>query len=111
MFAWHHAGSFHSGPPTVLKYGLQECARLHERVGGTWFCTLRTHLPHERHVHRECRTYETGKAGCEEWARRHEAEIAEVFRKSTEESRARQTYLGNGPVRLTLPAGQSPAKT
>jgi len=80
MFAWHHVGSFTSGPPTSLKYGLQECARLHERVGGTWFCTLRLHLPYEQRVNRDCRSYEMGKAGCEEWAKRHEAVIAEVLR-------------------------------
>ena len=106
MLAWHHIGSFHSGPPTALKYGLQECARLHERVGGTWFCTLRLHLPYEQRVSRDCRSYETGRAACEEWARRHEVEIAEALRKSIEASLARQAFLGNGPV-----SSESPAET
>lgn len=99
MFAWHHVGSFHCGPLTSLKYGQMEVARLHERVDGTWFCTLRQHLPYEQRVNRDCRSYETGKAGCEEWARRHEAEIAEADRLSTQRSRDRQHWLGHAPSR------------
>ena len=100
--AWHHIGSYTNGRPTILRYGVMEVARLDERVDGTWFASLYRHLPYEQRPEpRDCTSYTTGRSGCEEWARRHEAEIAEALERWRTESRGRHAFLGNGPVRVT----------
>lgn len=64
--------------------GITEVARLMERVGGGWYVRLDMHIAGDRLVLRNCRSYETGKAGVELWAARHEARI----RAEIEASRA-----------------------
>lgn len=54
-------------------------SRLVKRIDDSWFVNLDYHLPPPGgavlHPMRNCRSYETGRAGCEEWARRHEARL------------------------------------
>jgi hypothetical protein len=97
MLSWHHIGPYNPDyPPTSLRYGGMEVARLDERVNATWFASLYRYLPYEqRPKPRDCRSYETGKAGCEEWARRHEAEIAAELERSRQAMAERQHWLGN----------------
>lgn len=56
------------------RLGITEVARLMERVGGGWYVRLDMHLAGSMR-YRDCRSYETGKAGVELWAARHEARI------------------------------------
>ncbi len=54
-------------------------SRLVERLDGSWFVNLDYHLPPPHgaalHSSRNCQNYETGRAGCEAWVRRHEARL------------------------------------
>lgn len=54
-------------------------SRVVERLDGSWFVSLDYHLPPlggaALHPPRNCRSYETGRAGCEEWVRWHEAKL------------------------------------
>lgn|SRR5690606_11024690 len=62
-----------TGPRDALYVGGTEVARMVERVDGSWFARL--HFPERLAVTRDCRTYESGRAGCETWARRHYAAL------------------------------------
>lgn len=64
--------------------GITEVARLMARPDGTWHVRLDMHLTGATLVLRDCRSYETGKAGVELWAARHESRI----RAEVEASRA-----------------------
>lgn len=64
--------------------GIRELARLMDRPDGTWYVRLDMHLGGDKLLLRDCRSYETGKAGIELWAARHEARI----RAEIEASRA-----------------------
>lgn len=61
-------------PMDALYCGLQCVARLDERVGGGWVATL--NLPGGRWRIRACASRESGQAGVEAWARRHQVELA-----------------------------------
>lgn len=62
--------------------GITEVARLMDRPDGTWYVRLDMHLAGDKLVLRDCRSYETGRAGVELWAARHEARIrAEIEAK------------------------------
>lgn len=73
MFEWSLLFTWSNGPPTVLRLRGTEVARLSQKVNGEWTAILNQHLPGDdpRRRPRDCRSYETGKAGVDEWARRH----------------------------------------
>lgn len=77
-FSWAKVADFESKPTAVYVNDLAVC-RLVERLDGSWFVNLDYHLPPPDeaalHPSRNCRSYETGRAGCEEWARRHEVRL------------------------------------
>lgn len=82
---WRHSIQWSTQPVDTLCLGTTEIARLHQNVQTkAWFVTLDQHLDYERRRNRDCTNYETGKAGAELWARRHEERI----RREIEERRA-----------------------
>lgn len=58
-----------SNDPNALFVATCEVARLSQRLDGSWFATLT--IPGQTPRHRNCSSYETGKAGCHAWAVRH----------------------------------------
>lgn len=63
---------------TALYLGGKQVAMMLERVDGTWFARLEGHWPITAPtVTRDCRSLESGKAGIEAWAVRHEARLRE----------------------------------
>ena len=84
---WRNVIQWSKEPPDALCLGTTEVARLHQRVNDkTWFATLDQHLDYEKRRHRDCTSYESGKAGAMTWALRHEARI----RREIEERRAKR---------------------
>ncbi|HEY4529399.1 MAG TPA: hypothetical protein VIG97_03570 [Luteimonas sp.] len=67
---------------TALVYRRKQVAVLLERLDGSWMARLECHWPiTEPLVTRACSSLEAGRAGVEEWARRHAARLrAEVAR-------------------------------
>ena len=84
MFEWGHLFTWNEGPPTVLRLRGTEVARLSQKQTGEWHALLNQHLgvANPARVYRDCRSYETGKAGVDLWAERHrerlEREVAAV---------------------------------
>lgn len=73
MFEWGPLFSW-SAERTVYRLRGTEVARLTQRADGEgWSAIVNQHLPGSdaRRKRRPCRSFETGKAGVEEWARRH----------------------------------------
>jgi len=85
MFEWGPLFSW-SERRTVYRLRGTEIARLTEKVGGGWSAIVNQHRPGGDPIRcsRDCRSFETGKAGVEEWARRHaarlEREVDEIAR-------------------------------
>lgn len=76
------------------RLGITEVARLMRRVGGEWYVRLDMHLSGDKLVLRDCRSYETGKAGVELWAARHEARIRAEIEAKREARLRTQTWRG-----------------
>lgn len=72
MFRWVRIRAGLEGPPTSLRAHGYEVARLDQRVDGTWLATTRRHLDYPYHRTHVCQSFDTGKAGCEAWAQRHD---------------------------------------
>lgn len=81
-FHWTQAYQHQEGPPRLLALGARGVARMEQRVdNGAWYILLDYHLPYDRRPKqsRACTTFESGHAGAEMWAVRHEARLrAEV---------------------------------
>lgn len=75
MFKWVRVTAGLDGPPTSLQVLGYEVARLSQRVDGAWLATIARNLPDGREGTRVCSSFESGRAGCETWARRHEAAL------------------------------------
>jgi len=97
MFTWDHLFTWSKGPRTVLRLRGTEVARLSQKVTGEWVADLNQHLDWSdpRRRPKDCRSYETGRAGVNEWARRHaerlDREVAEL-----ESKRHRLNCIGPG---------------
>lgn len=76
------------------RLGITEVARLMRRVGGEWYVRLDMHLSGDKLVLRDCRSYETGRAGVELWAARHEARIRAEIEASRAAYLRTQTWRG-----------------
>lgn len=74
-----------------------EVARLMERITGGWFAVLR--YPSGKQAHRDCTSFESGKAGCERWAMRHLGALQAVSRRRRLEQIARQPWRGDDSFR------------
>lgn len=75
-FNWTHSIQWSKQPEDTLRLGTTEVARLHQNVRtGAWFVTLDQHLAYERRHNHDCSSYESGRAGAEVWARRHEERL------------------------------------
>lgn len=72
MLKWVRLQAGLYGPPTSLQAHGYEVARLGRCADGRWQAITRRNLPHELQHKHVCQSYESGKAGCEAWARRHE---------------------------------------
>lgn len=84
-FTWRNSIQGSTGPVDMLLLDGKEVARLHQNVRTlAWFAALDTHLEVYPQRRRDCTSYESGKAGVEMWARRHEARL----RREIEERRA-----------------------
>ena len=59
--------------PVRLSIGGLEVARLCRRSDGSWYAALNQHLHYQDPERRDvsCSSFESGKAGVEEWAERH----------------------------------------
>lgn len=83
-FNWTHVLQWDTGPVDCLRLGGSEVARLSRRVNDqVWLAYLNQHWPYEdrRNHKRVCHSYETGKAGIELWAARHEARLRQEVQK------------------------------
>lgn len=78
--------------PNSLFIATCEVARLSRRLDGSWFATLT--IPGEEPRHRDCTSYETGKAGCEAWATRHMDAILQGAERVRLDALARRSYRG-----------------
>lgn len=67
----------HDEKKTVLKVRDVGVARMSERLDGSWFVYLWYHRPESEKVQRDCSGFEQGKAGAEQWARRHMAVLVQ----------------------------------
>ncbi|WP_396615491.1 hypothetical protein ACHZ97_14560 [Lysobacter soli] len=77
MFEWGYlTTAVTDQPKTVYRLKGKEVARLSRHVDGHWIATLDQHLPWERRRDRDCRSFESGQAGIEAWARRHADRLA-----------------------------------
>lgn len=79
-FHWIQGHQHEKGPPSALALGDVQVARMIDRLDGSWFVRLECQKPMSHPlVTRNCTSFEQGRAGTEEWARRNEARIrAEV---------------------------------
>lgn len=82
-FRWVQGHQHEKGPPTALALGDVQVARMLDRLDGSWFirlnCQQGMETPLDLH---DCTSFEQGRTGAEEWARRHEARLrAEVAAK------------------------------
>lgn len=70
---------------------LTEVARLIQRVDDhSWFAMLDRHLGWDAEKKRKCTSYESGRAGVEAWALRHEARLrAEIAEGNAKRPRDR----------------------
>lgn len=92
MFEWGLLFSW-SAERTVYRLRRVEVARLTRKADGSgWSAIVNQHRPGNdpSRKHRDCRSFETGKAGVEEWARRH----ADRLEREVAEIEARQHRLG-----------------
>lgn len=83
-FAWGQAIQWFAGPPVALRLQQTEVARMSQRVDDqSWFATLDRHLGWNAEKNVKCSSYDTGRAGVEQWVVRHEArlrrEVAEIL--------------------------------
>ena len=95
MFEWGLLFSW-SAERTVYRLRGTEVARLTMRADGSgWNAVVNQHRPGGDPIrkYRRCRSFETGKAGVEEWARRH----AERLEREVAEMEARMHRLGAQP--------------
>ncbi|WP_396616812.1 hypothetical protein ACHZ97_04340 [Lysobacter soli] len=96
MFEWGPLFSW-SAEGTVYRLRGTEIARLTQKGDGSggWTAIVNQHLPggDPRRKQRPCRSFETGKAGVEEWARRH----AERLEREVDEIARNQHRLGPLP--------------
>lgn len=93
MFEWGPLFSW-SEYRAVYRLRGTEVARLTQRAdGGGWSAIVNQHLPASdpRRVKRECQSFETGRAGVEEWARRH----AERLEREVTDIESRQHRLSS----------------
>lgn len=76
MFKWETLFAW-SDERTVLRLRGTEVARLVRKATGEWHAALNQHLPatDPRRRYKDCRSFETGRAGVDEWARRHAERI------------------------------------
>ena len=77
-FTWARVADFECRP-TAIYINELAVSRLVKRLDESWFVNLDYHLPPPHgaalHPSRNCKNYETGRAGCEAWVRRHEARL------------------------------------
>ena len=74
----------------ALKLDSKTIAMLLRRANGKWFARLECHWPiGEPLVIRDCSSFDAGKAGCEEWARRN------VDRLSAEIAKGARIHVGD----------------
>ncbi|MGX9960563.1 hypothetical protein ACW0US_17595 [Xanthomonas euvesicatoria] len=74
-FLWKHSHLTASGPPTALVHLDVWVARLDTTIDGVWFANLYAYRCQDEVLRRRCRSYESGRAGIEEWASRRHARI------------------------------------
>lgn len=80
-FRWHSVGTAAFDRPNSLLLDSTEVLRLHRRVDdGTWWVSPNNQRDDwNLRKHRECSSYQQGKAGAELWAERHQVRLrAEV---------------------------------
>jgi len=77
-FKWDRTADFESAQTAIYVNGMV-VSHLVERIDGTWYVKLDCHLPMPAgcilRPSRNCQSYESGRAGCEIWAARHEARL------------------------------------
>lgn len=95
MFIWRRLSGGLDGLPDSLQVCGYEIARLTQRVDGCWLAIVRRNLPHElQHTH-VCQSYESGRAGCDLWAKRHEVALLAWGEEQHRAWVARQRWRGN----------------
>ena len=78
-FQWVKAHQYEVGPPTSLMLDGVGMARMLQRVDGSWFARLDCHKPITAPLRtRDCASFESGVAGCEAWACRHEERLRAI---------------------------------
>ncbi|MCH6484230.1 hypothetical protein MMG85_11745 [Pseudoxanthomonas sp. LH2527] len=90
-FSWTWLGADVGGREVVYQLGTSGVARLIDRLDGTWFARLDTHLPAVYRI-RDCTSYEAGRRGVELWAARHEARLRREVYAQHAAWMARQTW-------------------
>lgn len=86
-FKWDKTATFETVPSAIYVNDMV-VSHLVQRIDGSWYVKLDCHLPIPGgcilRPSRNCQSYESGRAGCEIWAARHEArlraETAEIHR-------------------------------
>ena len=90
--SWRTATGMADGLLDSLQCEGYEVSRMVERVTGGWFAVL--HYTDGRRVHRDCMSFDTGKAGCERWAMRHLVSLKARSRRKHLELVASQPWRG-----------------
>ena len=91
QFRWTWLGADVGGREVVYQLGQTHIARLIDRVDGSWFVRLDTHLPGTRTI-RNCTSYEMGRRGVELWAARHAERLREQVAAKHEAWLSRQLW-------------------
>jgi len=90
-FKWQSIfGAGGHGDANALAYLHYPVARLDEKVGGGWIAAL--YYPNGLTVTRQCTSYAAGRAGCEAWAERHQAELIATCQARHDAWVAKQTW-------------------
>lgn len=90
-FHWTGVHPNDHGTPTVLAYDHYGVLRLLPLPGGRYRAMLDYHHPQGRS--RECTSYESGKAGAELWATRHQDRLRREVEERRAARRAKQPWL------------------
>lgn len=86
---WRNLTADPLATPTSLFLSGKEVARLWQRADTrAWFATLDMLKPHRERIDRTCRSFASGKQGCELWVQRHAGRLEASIRAAWAEQPA-----------------------
>lgn len=98
---WRNLSAEPLATPTSLFLGGKEVARLWQRADTrAWFATLDMLKPHRERIDRPCRSFASGKRGCELWVERHAERLRYAISVIRANESAVRGCITGGPVAI-----------